>query len=629
MKPRLVTIIGPLEGTVFEIVEDPFAIGRESSNHLQIRHKSVSRRHCTIARNGTGLVLEDLDSRHGTFVNGQPAKRRPLDHGDFIKVGGVVFMYLTRPSKGTSHLPPALRLGDQELTAASTVQVPAGDTQKLWFEKLRASLEPSSLAEEYLRALFEISSAVHSIRGTEPLARRILDLISEAVRADRVALWMLDEGQGELLAVHPADQEIDISRTTAERVMNEQESLLCDDVRHARQLDRDEGLHAARIRSLICAPLLLQERALGVLYADTCNPDARFDERHLELVTAFGAIAAFALENARHVEWLEGENRRLRSDRLDHDMVGTSPAMERVFKFVSLVAPTASTVLVRGESGTGKELTAQAIHKNSNRAGQPFVAINCATLSRELLASELFGHEKGAFTGAVKQKIGQLEAADGGTVFLDEVGELPPELQAKLLRALEERTFQRVGGTRQVDVDIRVIAATNRDLEAAIREGTFREDLYYRLNVISLTLPPLRERREDIPLLANHFMARYRQMHNRCIDGLSPAAISCLTRYDWPGNVRELANAIERAVVLGQGDDVQPEDLPEGVLECQGEADSEPATFHEAVNQAKRRIIRQALEGSGGSVAGAARQLSLHRNYLHRLLRNLGIKTSR
>ena len=285
---------------------------------------------------------------------------------------------------------------------------------------------------------------------------------------------------------------------------------------------------------------------------------------------------------------------------------------------MSQVTSTNSTVLVRGESGTGNTLTAQAIQKNSDRAKQ----------RSWRSASELFGHEEGALTGAHKQKIGQLEAADGGTVFLDEVGELPPELQAKLLRALEERTFQRVGGTRQVNVDIRVVAATNRDLKAAIREGTFREDLYYRLDVISLTLPPLRERREDVSLLANHFTVRYSQMHNRRIDGISPEAIACLVRYDWPGNVRELANAIERAVVLGQGDHVQAEDLPEGVLECQGDADSEPKTYHEAVNQAKRRIIRQAVESSGGSVAGAARQLGLHRNYLHRLLRNLGLKTS-
>ncbi len=570
-------------------------------------------------------MLQDLGSRHGTFVNGDRIERHALEHGDFVKVGDSVFLCLLRPDDAAGVAGASLHLEDLDYVAESTIQIPAGDTHKLWLGKLQASLEPSSRTEDYLRALLEISSAIHSIRSVEPLARRVLELVAEVVPAERVALWMVDAGEGELHTVHPEGGDVRLSRTTVERAIRGRQAVLCNDVLHATTFDHADSLHAAHISAFVCAPLLLPDRPLGVLYVDTRDPGIRFHDDQLELITAVAAITAVALENARHVEWLEGENRRLRIDRLDHDMVGKSPAMEKAFRFMSRVAPTDSTVLICGESGTGKELMAQAIHRNSARAEQPFVAINCATLSRELLESELFGHERGAFTGAVKSKRGQFEVANGGTVFLDEIGEIPPELQAALLRALEERRFTRVGGTHPIEVDIRVIAATNRDLKTAIREGAFREDLYYRLNVISLTMPPLRDRRDDIPLLANHFVARG-TMHHRPVSGISPEAVKSLIAYDWPGNVRELANAIERAMVLGQGEHILPEDLPEAVLECPPTAGAEPTTYHEAVNQAKRQLIRQALADSGGSVAEAARRLGLHRNYLHRLLRNLGLK---
>ena len=228
--------------------------------------------------------------------------------------------------------------------------------------------------------------------------------------------------------------------------------------------------------------------------------------------------------------------------------------MRSLYRQIGRVAPSDSTVLITGESGTGKELVARAIHSNSPRAERPFVAINCAAITETLLESELFGHERGAFTGAIAQKKGRLETADGGTVLLDEIGELSPALQAKLLRVLQEREFERVGGTRSIAVDFRLVAATNRDLEQAIAAGTFRRDLYYRLNVVSLAVPPLRERPEDIPLLANHFARRHAANMKRRVTGVSPEALACLMAYDWPGNVRELENAIERAVVLGSTD---------------------------------------------------------------------------
>jgi len=293
---------------------------------------------------------------------------------------------------------------------------------------------------------------------------------------------------------------------------------------------------------------------------------------------------------------------------------------------IAKAAPADSTVLIQGESGTGKELVARAIHAGSRRSGKPFLAINCATLSETLIESELFGHERGAFTGAVAQKRGKLEVADGGTLFLDEVGELAPVLQAKLLRVLQEREFERVGGTRPIRVDIRLMAATNRDLEQPAESGLFRRDLYYRLNVIALVAPPLRERREDIPLLARYFVAKYAEKTGRRIAGISPAARACLMRYDWPGNVRELENAMERAVVLGSSDLIEPEDLPESALETGPDGDISVGGYHEALIEAKKRLILGAIEEAGGSHQAAAKALGINQTYLSRLIRNLNLK---
>jgi Nif-specific regulatory protein len=300
--------------------------------------------------------------------------------------------------------------------------------------------------------------------------------------------------------------------------------------------------------------------------------------------------------------------------------------MKSVYQMISKVAPSDSTVLILGESGTGKELAARAIHRSSPRADKPFIAINCAGLSETLIESDLFGHEKGAFSGAVAQKKGRFEIADGGTVFLDELGELPLPLQAKLLRVLQTREFERVGGTRSIKVDIRLIAATNRDLEAAIKNGGFRSDLYYRLNVVSLTMPALSDRRDDILLLAHYFAVKYGQKCKRQLKGLTPAAKALLVGYDWPGNVRELENAIERAVVLGSTGMIQPEDLPEALHENAVGVGVQPTNFHAAAREAKKQIILNALEQTGGNYTHAAKLLAIHPNNLHRLLRNLGLK---
>jgi transcriptional regulator with PAS, ATPase and Fis domain len=309
----------------------------------------------------------------------------------------------------------------------------------------------------------------------------------------------------------------------------------------------------------------------------------------------------------------------------ERSIIGHSPSIRRCAELAKRAAVSRSTVILHGESGTGKEVFARAIHRWSERRDRPFVAINCAGLSKELLESELFGYEKGAFTGAHQLKRGKLEVANGGTVLLDEIGEISIDLQAKLLRFLQEREFDRVGGIRPVRVDVRIIAATNRDLRALVCAGSFRDDLYHRLNVVSIGLPPLRERREDIRELAHYFLERCSGEAGREALQLSDHAMEKLLAYDWPGNVRELANVIERAVVLGRGPIVDVADLPARIIHRQPACRDESLSYREAVNDFRRALVIEALAKSGGSQAAAARALGLHRKYLQRLIKALRI----
>jgi DNA-binding NtrC family response regulator len=344
------------------------------------------------------------------------------------------------------------------------------------------------------------------------------------------------------------------------------------------------------------------------------------DPKHFEIV----------LGKALERQVLRDANALLSSELGDRyaAIVGDSPQVAEVLDVVRRAAPSGATMLLLGESGTGKEVVARAIHRWSDRREQPFVVVNCVALSEELLESELFGHEKGAFTGAHQQKRGKLEVAHGGTVFLDEIGDIRPALQAKLLRVLQDQIFERVGGTRPIRTDVRFVAATNRDLRAAVRDGLFRLDLFYRLNVLSVTLPPLRERAGDIPALAQHFLERYRRELKRELRGLTPEAMTCLRRYAWPGNVRELENVIERAAVLADGPDVTPRDLPAEIREtalADGIAREAARTYHAAVEEFKRGLLASTLRRTNGNRTRAARLLGLQRTYLARLIRDLGL----
>jgi transcriptional regulator with GAF, ATPase, and Fis domain len=467
----------------------------------------------------------------------------------------------------------------------------------------------------------------------ESLQWQLLGMIFDVIPAERGAILLVEDTAEERPSpvawdrVAGPDHPVHVSRALTRRVIDERISVLENEGPKLDAPGSPHGQGAKIAHSLLCVPLSAGGPVLGVIYMDSSNPATAFSKDDLQLLAAIAGLAAIAIENARQFERLGVENQQLQTEvSLQHDMAGQGVRMRDVYQFIERVAPSESTVLIYGESGTGKELAARAIHKNSTRKDQAFLALNCAALTETLLESELFGHEKGAFTSAICQKKGLLEVAEGGTVFLDEVGELPLSLQAKLLRVLQERELVRVGGTRAIKINVRFLAATNKDLQKAVREEKFRDDLFHRLNVISLTLPALREHPEDIPVLAELFVARNAKKCNRIVRGISPEGRACLMKYDWPGNIRELENAMERAVVIGSSDFILPEDLPEAVLETEPSSASESAKYHDAIRDLKKQLILSALDESGGSFVEAAKILGVHANYLHRLIRNLDLR---
>ena len=621
MNPRLVAIAGKLQGTVLSITDSPTIIGRERGVTLYLPEGSISRRHSQIERDADEFILTDLDSLNGTFVNDVPIKRRTLQHGDRIRIGNSHFLFLRHEGDVPSES-GEVQFDDSQAVSGATIQFAFNDALYL-------------MARD-LAALIKVSTTINAIRGLLELQKNLLELMFEVVPANHAAILLVDssekEGEEEFSSVFALDrakgpdETIKVSRTVARQVLRDATALLISDRAQTASL-KHMSLSDARTSSVLCVPLIMAGKSLGVLYLDTNDPDVHFDSDHLQLASTIAAISAVAIENARHIEWLESENKRLIADAgIEHSMVGESARMRQVYQLIAKVAPTDSSVLITGESGTGKELAARAIHQNSKRSAKPFIAVNCAALTETLLESELFGHEKGAFTGAMAQRKGRLEIADGGTLFLDEIGELSAQLQVKLLRVLQEREFERVGGTRTIKVDIRLLSATNRNLEDLITQGLFRQDLFYRLNVLQLEMPPLRQRQEDIPLLAKYFAVRYGEKCNRRITSISPEAQKRLLSYDWPGNVRELENAIERAAVLGTTDVILPEDLPEAILETETRTMPAPTKYHEAVAETKKQIILNAMDQTKGNYTDAAKLLGVHPNYLHRLIRNLNLR---
>jgi len=611
MDPRLVIMYGAKKGTTVRLTGPDMTIGRDSMSGLCINEESISRKHCAVLSSDGKYRITDFNSRNGTFVNDIPVREKALEDGDTIRLGHSELLFLVEDEvEEGRQLAPAAQPASTVVLSRTQLQVgthsPVPDIGTLVRD---------------MDALLRLSRQINTIKKIDLLQQELLEIALEVIPAERGFVIVAPRRDDAKPVGRHRDGRKALPQEVNWKIVNRALWEASSIINEPEAAEKQQGSR----QLVLCVPLTATKKTVGVIYL-VADPDAEFEANHEQFLVTVAGIFAIAFENVMHMESLEDENSRLRQEiELEQALIGESPAMASVMGFIARAAPSDSTVLIRGESGTGKELVARAIHRNSSRKDNPFVAINCAAITETLLESELFGHEKGAFTGATGLKKGRLEIVGSGTLFLDEIGEMPLTLQAKLLRVLQNREFERVGSTRSMRVDARFLAATNRDLEKAMQAGTFRQDLFYRLNVVSVTTPPLRSHREDIPLLAMYFAAECSKKCKRPLKGISPQARALLMSYSWPGNVRELENAIERAVVLGTSDAIVPEDLPEALFEGQPEV-STGSKYHQSINALKKHLILDAIE-QGGMITEAAKILGVHPNYLHRLIRNLQLRT--
>jgi Nif-specific regulatory protein len=478
--------------------------------------------------------------------------------------------------------------------------------------------------QENFDALYEIAKSVNSILEPTELIERVLDIAMTRLSAERGFIIMSnpDCENGYEVAVlknyasHKATSDIAASSSVVKNVLSTGEAVLTFDAQNDERFDASTSIIAQKILSIICIPLQTGKRIFGVVYLDSSKMLKEFSEDSLKFLTIFGNLAGIAIENAKRYAELQIQNERLvneaESTHLFSTLIGTSQKWLSALEIARRVLDIDVAVLITGESGTGKELVARAIHENGARKGYPFVAVNCSAIPESLIESELFGHMKGAFTGATSTKKGLVEVADSGTLFLDEISDLPYQLQPKLLRLLQEKEYRRVGDTVNRSANIRVIAATSKNLQEEIKNGKIREDLYFRLNVIGIHLPPLRERTDDIPLLATHFFRQTVQKFKRPLEGIHPDAMQMLLRNPWKGNVREFQNAIERAVVLCNGTHLTVDDFNIGIP---ANTDStHPASM--TLEKMERQLIESALEEMGGNRRRTAEKLGVSLRWL-------------
>ncbi|HEX8299874.1 MAG TPA: sigma-54-dependent Fis family transcriptional regulator [Rubricoccaceae bacterium] len=489
-------------------------------------------------------------------------------------------------------------------------------------------------------ALSEIAAALNSARAPEAVLDAVLTQAMAVLDAERGFVLLDtagDAANGHVPGAMPfevrasrnvSDEDLaglrSLSTSVVEEVLRTGEPVLVFEAAEDARYGGVESVVLQHIQSIACVPLRLRERQIGAVYLDAVKRRGRFTRDHLPFLRAVADQAAIAVEHARRVAALREENARLRREAQTRhgfgEMIGRSAAMEDLFETLGRVLDTDVTVLIEGESGTGKELVARGLHYDGPRADRPFVSLFCGSLPDDLLESELFGHVRGAFTGATADKKGLFETADGGTIFLDEVGDLSPKLQTALLRVLQTGEVKRVGEATTRRVDVRVVSATNRPLADLAEDGRFREDLMYRLNTIRVEVPPLRRRRQDVPLLAHHFLERYAVGTRARVEGFTPEAVDALAGYRWPGNVRELENTVERAVVLARGALVGPDDLrlPGSAASDDSALDFEPGL---TVKEAERRLAERTLDALDGNVSETARMLGVSRRWLQYRLR--------
>ncbi len=646
---------------VFRLVPgQAVTIGRAPTNQIVIKDERCSRCHAEIFFSEDQWILRDLDSRNGTAIaNTRVRGDYVLQAGDIVRIGQSQLRFVHDLSKAFSESNSG-DLGQQDLTddemgngplgiddssvlalhEPSTITHRRGQTKFLEPQEADESALPKlgRAAASLCRLAFELAQAPEII-GIADLA---LAGLFEATQVDAGAVLVLPRHyEGE---PHLSDLEIVATRTDstlpyhrvsgilASTVLREGEAVLARNVMGDSTLGSRDSKGVVDATSVICAPIRRGKRMLGLLHLYSTNDERVPDPDDLEFTLAVADTVAVALDNlgrrqelAENLNQIRDENLQLR-ERLgvQSEIVGSSIAMAKVAQEVARAAPSRATVLIRGESGVGKELVARAAHYSSPRRKGPFVCLNCAALSRSLLASELFGHEQGAFTGATQRKIGKFEAAHEGTLMLDEIGEMSPAIQAKFLRVLEGHPFERVGGTESVKVDVRVIAATNRDLERDVSEGRFRRDLYFRLRVLEILVPPLRKRLEDIPELAHYFLQRFNAETGRKLRGFSPQAMELMRKYRWPGNVRELKNVVERAVVLARGEIIEHDDLTLSQISTVGDTGDlvAPQQFRPALlSDIERQHILATLMSTNWNKSQTAALLGIERTTLDRKIR--------
>ena len=627
-------------------------IGRAPSNSIVIKSERCSREHAEVVQGDQGWTIRDLDSRNGTYVGSEKITDAILlEQDDIVRIGGAQLKFVRDVSKAFPDSGSRITEGgrpsdsegqsvlDDEPTHITHRAVQTKFLTPQEAEEADAVPKVGRAAAALCRLAFDLAQAPDINR----LADQALAGLFNEVHVDSGALLLLPrELHGE---PEGSDLEIVASRTDIENryhrlsnflgttVLREGEAVLARNVIDDSVLGGRDSQGEIHATSVICAPIRRGGRILGLVHLYSTQISVSPDPDDLEFTLAVAETIGVALDNlsrreelAENLSHVQVENVQLR-ERLgvQSEIVGSSMAMQRVGQEISRAAPSRATVLVRGESGVGKELVARAVHYASPRAKQPFVCLNCAALSETLLESELFGHEKGAFTGATERKIGKFEAAHEGTLMLDEIGEMSPSIQAKFLRVLEGHAFERVGGSQLVDVDVRVIAATNRDLEKEVAEGNFRRDLYFRLHVVEIYVPALRKRPEDVPELASFFLQKYNEETGRRIRGYTPEALKAMQRYRWPGNVREMKNVVERAVVLARGDELDVEDLTLSNLSTDGDTvdPALPVDQYEprSLSEIEQIHVLATLQATGWNKSRAASILGIERSTLDRKIR--------
>jgi transcriptional regulator with GAF, ATPase, and Fis domain len=635
-------------GRVFDLSGEVVRIGRAPDNDVILEDLHVSAEHARIVVQPGHVIINDLRSTNGTTLVRRGERRRlagehssaDLETGDVLELGtgdGVTQVRVTiADDTDLAHVVSMKRLDEVEPAAAKIERDPSA------LSALYGAHKRIGAANDLDQVLIEVADAV-------------LLLVPSATH---VTIVLRDDDQGEGGAASafvpvmtrvrlpsgasgPPAGVVPITRSVYRRVVRERAAVLAADA--PTDVGQTESIMGASIRSTIGVPLWKGEEIIGVLQADNRNAPGMLHARDVELLLVLAANASLAVANARLIKrlvlaeerlqkensFLKGREEKRRGGGKEVTIIGQSEAMRRVIDHLDKVVDTRVTVLIEGETGTGKELIAAAVHYRSRRRDKLFVAQNCAALAESLLESELFGHKKGSFTGAVDEKKGLFEIADGGTLFLDEITETPMSLQSKLLRALQEGEIRPVGATAPKHVNVRIVAATNRNLEEEVARGRFREDLYYRLKVFPLRLPPLRERREDIAVLANHFLERYADEIGKPVGGFSQQALELMVGYNWPGNVRELQNEVQRLVIqLEPGAFATPELLSARIRQVEGlvtRAGVTKGTLKDMMDAVEKYFLLEALREHGNNKTNAAKTLGITREGLHKKLRQYGI----